>query len=162
VELARLTVTMKDLDHVADVVHQRTEPVTVEGGHANATMIVASLRDRLTGPIGVWLEISEDFSAPLAARDVATLSWLVQLDRVVVAAADNASAHADVVRALLTNDEVNFANDVATLRGAYNRPAPPRPLEVWHYDASTLRHEDVVLVERSRVTTAAGELTIFG
>ena len=102
------------------------------------------------------------FSAPLAARDVATLSWLVQLDRVVVAAADNASAHADVVRALLTNDEVNFANDVATLRGAYNRPAPPRPLEVWHYDASTLRHEDVVLVERSRVTTAAGELTIFG
>jgi hypothetical protein len=125
-------------------------------------MIVASLRDQLTGPIGVWIEISEDFSAPLAARDVATLSWLVQLDHVVIAAADNASAHADVVRALLTNDEVNFANDVATLRGAYNRPAPPRPLEVWHYDASTLRHEDVGLVERSRVTTAAGELTIFG
>jgi hypothetical protein len=103
---------------------------------ADTIIAVASLHDRVTRPLGVWLELSEDYSAQLAARDVATLSWLVPLDTVVVSS-PNAESHAQVVEALLTNDEVNFTNGVATLVGAYNRPAPPSPVAVWSWDGTT-------------------------
>jgi len=45
---------------------------------ADTIITLGSLHDRLTSPIGVWLELSEDYSAQMAARDVATLSWLVR------------------------------------------------------------------------------------
>ena len=79
----------------------------------------------MTRPLGVWLVLSEDYSAQIAARDVATLSWLIALDTVVVSARVDRSPAREVLEALLTNDEVNLTNDVATLVGAYNRPAPP-------------------------------------
>ena len=160
-ELARLTLDLKNLDHVVDVVNAQTTPVIVATSGADAVMIVASLGERLRGPIGAWIEVSAEFSAPLAARDVATLSWLVQLDHVIISATSNAASHAEVVRALLTDDEVNFANNVATLRAAYNRPAPPRPVAVWSWDGAVVRHDTLALVEQSRVSTDAGELTFF-
>jgi len=161
VELRHLRVHIEHLEHMAQLASTSPVPIVLSSDDANATMVVASLADQLSGPIGVWLDISEDYSSPLAARDVATLSWLVQLDHVVIAAPEHARAHADVVRALLSNDEVNFTNDVATLRGAYNRPAPPRPVTIWHVDGATVRHDDVVLVERARVDMLAGELITF-
>ena len=84
----------------------------------------------------------------MAGRDVATLSWLVPLDTVVVSAA-SAEGSAQVVEALLTNDEVNFTNGVATLVGAFNRPAPPAPIAVWSWDGALLRHGDEALREVS-------------
>jgi len=42
---------------------------------ADTIITLGSLHDRLTSPIGVWLELSRLFGAD-AARDVATLSWL--------------------------------------------------------------------------------------
>lgn len=160
-ELARLNVDLKNLDLVAQVVNAQSMPVIVAASGADVVMIVASLGEELRVPLGVWIEVSSDFSAPLAARDVATLSWLVNLDHVVISSTSNAASHAEVVRALLTNDEVNFANDVATLRAAYNRPAPPRPVAVWSWDGASLRNGDAALVEQARASTDAGELTIF-
>jgi hypothetical protein len=66
-----------------------------------------------------------------------------------------------VVSALLTNDEVNFVNGVASLRGAYNRPAPPSPLTVWSYDGEVLRSADRVLDEHASSWSVAGTLSIF-
>jgi hypothetical protein len=55
---------------------------------------------------------------------------------VVVSAERDAASHAEVVAALLTNDEVNFTNEVAAIAHAYNRPAPPTPVEVWSFDGA--------------------------
>ena len=84
----------------------------------------------------------------MAARDVATLSWLIALDTVVVSAPSPAPS-AEVLEALLSDDEVNIVNDVATIAAAYNRPAPPNPIAVWHWDGSALRHRDEILREAS-------------
>jgi hypothetical protein len=69
--------------------------------------------------------------------------------------------HADVVRALLTNDEVNFTNAVVSLVGAYNRPAPPSPLTVWSYDGQRLVSGDQVLSPGRVESDDVGELTYF-
>jgi hypothetical protein len=128
---------------------------------ANTVICAASLREQLAGPVGVWLEISQDYTAQLAARDVATLSWIIELGDVVVGASAMAEQHAEVVRALLTNDEVNFTNDAATLVKAYNRPAPPSALNVWSWDGAALRCGDVVLARVATTTLDVGELTQF-
>ena len=129
-ELVRLDVRFASLD--ALVQRSITGHVVVAISDANTIVALGSLHDSLTRPIGVWLELSEDYSAQMAARDVATLSWLIPLDAAVVSAISAGAAQ--VVEALLTNDEVNFTNDVANLVGAYNRPAPPTPITVWSWD----------------------------
>ena len=111
-------------------------------------------------PRGIWLRVDEDYPAALAARDVATCSWLTTLEHVVIEG-ENAAAQAAVVAALLTNDEVNFANEAATLRGAYNRPAPPRPITVWHATGETLVAGETRLTLAGRRDSAAGELTDY-
>jgi hypothetical protein len=80
---------------------------------------------------------------------------------VVIEAADRASEHADVVRVLLSGEEVNFSNSVATLTHAFSRPAPPRPLTVWSYDNAELTSPEGTL--RSGTPRAPGdaELTYF-
>jgi hypothetical protein len=108
----------------------------------------------------VWLELSADYPAHMAARDVKTLSWLATLDTVVVSG-PNAEAGAQVLEALLTNDEVNFANGVATIVGAYNRPAPPSSIAVWSWDGTNLRHGDRALQLASSVTTELGDATTY-
>jgi hypothetical protein len=156
--LVRLDARFDALDAVAHDANAHHVVVSVRD--ADTIIAVAALKDRVTGPLGVWLEISADYSAQIAARDVATLSWLVPLDCVVVSS-PSATASAQVLEALLSDDEVNFTNGEATLVAAYNRPAPPTPIAVWSWDGATLRHGDEVLRESSSTSSDAGDLTTF-
>jgi hypothetical protein len=150
------------LDHLADVVAQaRTGHLVFCCTDADTVIAVASLEGQLDTSIGVWLDVDDDYPAQMAARDVATLSWLVDLDAVVVAGATLAVERAEVVRALLDDGPVYLANAAATLVGAYNRPAPPRPVTVWSFDGLELRCGDHILVAQSVVTVPVGELTTF-
>jgi hypothetical protein len=158
-ELVRLATPFARLADVARLA--QSQRLVYSCTDANTVICAASLRTDLQGPLGVWLDLSEDYSAQVAARDVATLSWIIELSDVVVAAATLAEQRAQVVRALLTNDEVNFGNDVATLAGAYNRPAPPRPINVWSWDGGVLRCGDEVLSRVATATLDAGQLTTF-
>jgi hypothetical protein len=127
----------------------------------DTAIVLASWREQLTREVGAWLGVGSDYPAQVAARDVRTLSVLTDLCHVVIAAPDRAHEHADLVRALLTGEEVNFSNSVATLRHAYSRPAPPRPITVWSYDDDALTSGDVTLrVVRHQVTDVA-DLTYF-
>jgi hypothetical protein len=156
--LVRLDVRFDELDALAQ--YANASPVVVSVIDADTIVALGSLHDRLTSPIGVWLELSDDYSAQMAARDVATLSWLVALDTVVVSG-PSAEAMAQVLEALLTNDEVNFTNGVATLVGAYNRPAPPAPIAIWSWDGSVLRRGDEALREATSASHAHGEATTY-
>src|SRR6202142_3987445 len=109
--LVRLDVRFDALD--ALVARANARHVVVSVRDADSIITLGSLHDRLTEPLGVWLELSADYSAQMAARDVATLSWLVPLDCVVVSST-SATASAQVLEALLSDDEVNFTNGVAT------------------------------------------------
>ena len=88
-------------------------------------------------------------------------AWLVRIERVVIEHGLEAPAHADVVAALLTNDEVTIVNEVATIRGAYNRPAPPTAIDVWSFNGSQLRLGETVLSASSNESLAFGERTDF-
>ena len=157
--LARLLAPLAQLDDVAGYVNDHT--VVFGCTDADTVISVAALHDRVARPLGVWLVLSEDYSAQLAARDIATLSWLLPIGQVVIEHGVDAPAHADVVRALLTNDEVNIANEVATLRGAYNRPAPPTSIDVWSFNGSELRLGATVFAATSNESLAFGERTDF-
>jgi hypothetical protein len=159
-EMLRLDAPLARRDRVAAVVDASRAPVVLACPDGSAVILAASLAGELTGPVGVWLEVTDEYPAALAARDVATLAWLVDLALVVVEGA-SAPDQADVVRALLTSDEVNFANPVATLRGAYNRPAPPRPVAVWSYDGAALVSGDARLLDAGGRDSAAGALRRF-
>src|SRR5665213_377750 len=157
------------LIHLVAAEAQRDEVVRVANAHpvvfqcsdADTVEVAASLVDRLTADFGVWLVVSKEYSAQVAARDVATLAAIVPLRHVVVAASSQSHEHADVLRALLTNDEVNFTNSVASIVGAYNRPAPPAPIRVWSYDDERLVSGDDVYSKRDVEASDAGELTYF-
>jgi hypothetical protein len=135
--------------------------VVVRCSDADTVLAAASWREALVGDIGVWLVVGEDYPTQLAARDVKTLAALVPLRRVVIQAASLVDEHAEVLAALLTNDEVNFANEVATLRGAYNRPAPPRSIDLWRYREGQLVMGDQTLGVSRSETLEWGELTYF-
>jgi hypothetical protein len=158
-ELVRL---VAPLEHRGALVALSLESTTLfECSDADTVIVVASMCDGLTVDVGVWLRVSADYSAQLCARDVKTLSHLVALRHVVIDAESRSFAHAEIVRTLLTNDEVNFDNELATIRGAYNRPAPPSPLTVWSAEGDTLTSEHANLrVERSATRNGA-ELTYF-
>lgn len=158
-ELVRLVASTTQRDAVVQLANERS--VLFHCADADTVVVAASMSGRLTTPLGVWLEVGEGYPAQLAARDVATLAAVVPLGHVVIAASSLAEQHADVVRALLTNDEVNFTNAVVSLVGAYNRPAPPSPLTVWSYDGQRLVSGDRVLSPRRVETNDAGELTYF-
>lgn len=128
---------------------------------ADTVIALASKSSAFTSPIGVWLEATTQYPAQLIARDVSTLAALVPIHHAVIEATSLASEHANVVRALLTNEEVNFENDVATLRGAYNRPAPPTPVTVWHADGESIVSEETTLRIRLVENRAEAALTYF-
>jgi len=146
------------LERLADV-ERLSHVVTILYQCANADTVVALSSRRELDECGVWLEVDDEYLAQLAARDIKTLSTIVPLRHAVISSS-TARAHADVVRALLTNDEVNFSNDVATIRGAYNRPAPPQPVTVWWFDG-TLHDGDVELTVTRVERTDVGELMYF-
>ncbi|HEY5265226.1 MAG TPA: hypothetical protein VIJ40_00265 [Acidimicrobiales bacterium] len=145
-----------------DVATAATEHLVLfQCSDADTVITTASLASQLSKPIGVWLFIHEGYPAQLAARDVATLAALVPLGHVVVESGEYSDAHADVLRALLTNEEVNFTNDVAVLTGAYNRPAPPTPITVWSSRGDVLVGDDVALTKRRVESTDVGDFTYF-
>ena len=149
-------------DYREDVVRLAAEgTVIVRCTDANTVLVLASLSGRLLAPVGAWLVVTAHYPAALAARDVATLAALVPLAHVVVESADLAEPHAAILAAMLTNDEVNISNDVATIVGAYNRPAPPQPVTVWRYATRRLVSGDDVLSEGRRETGNGGTLTLF-
>lgn len=158
-ELVHLAAPFATLRGVASTA--REGPLVVSCLDANTVLCVASLRGELATPVGLWLELNKGYGAQMAARDVATLAWLVDLHHVVLSAAHQSAERAEVVRALLTDDEVNFVNDVATLRGAYNRPAPPSTIRVWSFDGTSLRSGDDRLTLRSRERTDVGQVSTF-
>ncbi|MEO9180280.1 MAG: hypothetical protein ABI298_01365 [Acidimicrobiales bacterium] len=157
--LARLVNTFDGRD---DVVRYANEHhVVISFDDADTITTVASLKDDLTGPVGVWLTLDDAYVAQMAARDVKTLGWIVDLRVVVISAETKAKDRAEVVRQLLTNDEVNFTNDVAHLVGAYNRPAPQKVIEVWSWDGRELVTGAQSLRQKSSESGEAGELSIF-
>lgn len=159
--LSRLTFTHERLDQVPSVLATSSVPLSVRCADATTVVAVASISEQLALPLGLWLDVTPEYPAALIARDVKTLSWLVDLAHVVISAPRDALQHADVVAALLTNDEVNFTNDVAHLEGAYNRPAPPRPVAIWSFDGTHLRHGEYRFAEQITRPTAAGDVTEF-
>jgi hypothetical protein len=128
---------------------------------ADTAIVLGSWSDALTSEVGVWLRVTDGYSAQIVARDVRTLSVLTNLRHVVIEAADRANEHADVVRLLLSGEEVNFSNSVATLTHAFSRPAPPRPLTVWSYEDTELTSPEGTLREMPRDAPGDAALTYF-
>jgi alkanesulfonate monooxygenase SsuD/methylene tetrahydromethanopterin reductase-like flavin-dependent oxidoreductase (luciferase family) len=143
------------LDHFGD-----TTPV-FRCSDADTAIVLGSWSDALTSEVGVWLRVSDGYSAQIVARDVRTLSVLTNLRHVVIESADRARENADIVRALLSGEEVNMSNSVATLRHAYSRPAPPRPLTVWSYANSELTSPEGILREVPVEGRSDAALTYF-
>ena len=142
-KLVHLVAPLDSLDAVVRVANGAATVFSC--ADADTILATGALHGRLQRGIGVWLDLCDDYSAQMAARDVATLSWIVKLDQVVVAAPTLVLERAEVVRALLSDDEVTFRNKAANLVGAYNRPAPPSRVTVWSYDGTALRRGDEVL-----------------
>jgi len=157
VDWARLEASAAHAHQVA----ARTEPVWWQCPDADVVVLAASLVDEWSASVGLWLEVSPGRPAQLCARDVATLSHIVNVASVVVSNSEDASAYARVVAALLTNDEVTLSSPVAELRGAYNRPAPPRAIDVWSFDGKVLRRGDEVRHAAGRRKVPEGVLTTF-
>ena len=100
--------------------------------------LLAAYGPEWPGPHGVWFYADHTYPAALIAHDIKTLAHLMPLTHVVIEAPDRAEQHADIVRALLSDDHVTMANAVGHLQGAVNRPAPPAPLAVWYRDGTYL------------------------
>jgi hypothetical protein len=155
-ELVRLVFPFEHRSSAAWLTHEL--PLLLDCADADTVMVAASLAGDLD-PCGVWLVVSSGYPAQIAARDVATLATMMSLRHVVVESS-TPDEHANVVRALLGDSPVDFANDVATLRGAYNRPTPTSPVTVWSYNG-TLRNGEASLTLTHGETTGVGELTFF-
>jgi hypothetical protein len=79
-------------------------------------------------PPAIVMNPSEEYSAALCARDLATMAHLGPLSTVVIVGTPEAAAMID---ALLTGDAITMSNSAGTLISAYNRPPPPRPLTIF-------------------------------
>jgi hypothetical protein len=120
-------------------------PLAVEFAPGTTAVLAAASAARWSVPVAVWLSVSAHYPSPVAARDVATLSWLGPLSAVVLHSDDGlVDEHARVVHALLSGDDVTLDSPVANLRGAFNRPLPPRPVDVWCADGPSSLAEVVL------------------
>jgi hypothetical protein len=128
---------------------------------ADTAIVLGSWSDALTSEIGVWLRVTDGYRAQIVARDVRTLSVMMNLRHVVIEAADRANEHADIVRVLVRGDEANFSNSVATLSHAFSRPAPPRRLTVWSYENDELTSSQGTLREVPAGALSDARLTYF-
>lgn len=155
--LARFDVDLRGLENAPVHLSEGGRPVVFRVLDADPVVAVAGACVDWLGPWGLWLRASEDYSAGLIARDVKTLSHLLELDHVVVEADRDAHLHAEVVAALLSGERVTLHNAVATITNAYNRPAPPRTITVWSAQDEVLRHDSSVLQARA----SSGALTYF-
>jgi hypothetical protein len=123
-------------------------------------MVLGAMSNQLTTPIAVWTQIDSDYSSPLAARDLGTLSWLVDLRDVVVSTTvGDVQDHAAVIAALLRDDNVTMVTPSVSVTEAYNRPLPPRPLTVWVTTDSPT--DDVVHLRLANGADADGTDTVI-
>jgi hypothetical protein len=159
VRLARFLSTVEAASDFASL-HDEPTPL-FSCSNADAAIVLASLRDRLSREVGVWLKVSQGYPAQIATRDVRTLSVLMDLRHVVIDAPDRANEHAEIVRALLGGDEVNLSNSLVTLTHVVSRPVPPRPITVWVFEADQLSGRDGTLRAGATRHRAASELTYF-
>lgn len=106
------------------------DEVVVSVTGASTCAIVAGLADEWTRPVGVWLSPRAAHEAALCARDVATLSWLVDLRAVVVAGDGAAADYARIVAALLGGEAATVVTPSGSVRHAFNRPAPRAPVAI--------------------------------
>jgi hypothetical protein len=132
--LSCLEPATSSLDALVASVREQDCPVLIGG--ASAVVLAAAIAQR-TRIAGVWLTPSADYPTALVARDVATLAWLSEIEHVVIEASE-ARAHVEAISAMLSNDEITFANEVAHVSHAYNRPAPPRALHLWWVEGEDL------------------------
>ena len=156
--LTRLDVSLATLGDAPTLISDADRPVVLRVRDADGIIALASVAGRWPGSWGVWLRADEGYGAGLIARDVKTLSTLLEIDHVVIDAATDAPAHAEVVRALLSEDEVTIHNAVARITRARNRPAPPRPVTVWSVQAEELRDDSGRVLRRDAVL---GDVTFF-
>jgi hypothetical protein len=159
--LLRVDANLEAMDVVAGLIGELDARVVIRCLDADTVMAVAARVGGWPTPVGVWLEVVADYPASMVARDAATLSRLVALDAVVVSAGEAGAASAEVVKALLGGGPVDLENDVVRLAGAFNRPAPPRPVAVWWREGRTLRHGGEVLHEGAAEVRAAVTLTRY-
>lgn len=158
----RLVRVLTTFEAARDVESLHDEPTPLFAcSNADTAIVLASLRDRLSREVGVWLRVSEGYPAQIATRDVRTLSVLMDLCHVVIEAPEPAVEHAEIVRALLSGDEVNLSNSVATLTHVVSRPVPPRPITVWAYDDGELVSPGATLHAGVTRHQGASELTYF-
>jgi hypothetical protein len=102
--------------------------------NADPVIFLASRGDLNDHPWGLWLSVGPDYPVQVAARDVKTLSHLINLCDVVLVAGEHGAQYARVMSELLSDAVVSIETPVATLVNAVNRPAPPAPLTVWHVE----------------------------
>ena len=158
----RLVGVLTTFEAARDVETLHDEPTPLFAcSNADTAIVLASLRDRLSREVGVWLHVSEGYPAQIATRDIRTLSVLLDLRDVVIEAPESALEHAAIVRALLSGDEVNLSNSVATLTHVVSRPVPPRPITVWAYDSGELTNSESTLHVAATRHQGASELTYF-
>lgn len=155
--LARFDVDLRGLENQPVLMSEVDRPVVIRVLDADPVVAVAGACVDWPGSRGLWLRASEDYSAGLIARDVKTLSYLLELDHLVVEAGRDAHLHAEVVAALLSDERVTLHNAVATITDAYNRPAPPRTITVWSAQDEVLRHDSTILEARR----SSGAVTYF-
>jgi hypothetical protein len=122
--------TWYDLPALVSAVPPDAEVLVSVTGAATPS-IVTALADSWTRPVGMWLHIDSGYSASLTARDVATVSWLVDLSAVVLSSDDGrARDHAQVVAALLSGEATSIERGAVRVTEAFNRPAPRTAVRV--------------------------------
>ncbi len=142
----RLVRFLTTLETARDFESLHDEPTPLFAcSNADTAIVLASLRDHLSREVGVWLRVSGEYPAQIATRDVRTLSVLMDLRHVVIDAPEPVSEQVEIVRALLSGDEVSLTNSVATLTHVVSRPVPPRPITVWGFDGGQLVSPEVTL-----------------
>jgi len=99
---------------------------------------LASLSGKTSAPMGLFVELSDFYGGNLVARDIASVSQVVHIDNVVIAAPRFAKSHAQAIRRLLTGEIVRIRNRAVQLDGAFCRPAPPRAIKVWVLEGEEL------------------------
>ncbi|MGA2123311.1 MAG: hypothetical protein ABSG58_02680 [Acidimicrobiales bacterium] len=158
----RLVRFLTPVETARDFESLRDEPTPLFScSNADTAIVLASLRDHLSREVGVWLRVSREYPAQIATRDVRTLSVLMDLRHVVIDAPEPVSEHVEIVRALLSGDEVSLSNSVATLNNVVSRPVPPRPITVWGFAGTQLVSPEVTLFAGATRHRGASELTYF-
>ncbi len=78
----------------------------------------------------LWISITSEYVASIAARDIKTLYALGGL-RGCVLSGTHATAAASLIHALLSADDVTMTNEAGSLAHAFNRPLITGPVELW-------------------------------